>query len=92
MSDIDTAIDRRYNRRQSRPERIDIGDDVLVRNDLVAEEEGVCVRTLNRGDAKGDPHIYVGNVKYRPIRAHREWRANQIIVKNQKNQPRRRPR
>ena len=58
-------------RRALRPERIALGDDVAVRNDLVALEEGVSERTLNRGDALGAPFLMVGGVKYMPLAAYK---------------------
>lgn len=67
-------------RRAQRPERIDLGDDEGLRNDLVAKQQGVSERTLNRGDAKGAPFIMIGGVKYRPIRAYRQFLASQIQV------------
>ena len=65
--------------RSARPERIDIGDDELVRNDLIAQMEGTSERTVNRGDARGAPFALVGNVKYRPIKRYWAWRAAGII-------------
>jgi hypothetical protein len=71
------------NRRASRPERIDIADDELVRNDVVAREQGTCERTVNRGDARGAPYSFIGGVKYRPIRRYKAWLAAQIKVRGQ---------
>jgi hypothetical protein len=73
--------------RFARPERINIGDDELVRNDLIAKEQGTSERTLNRSDARGAPFTYVGGVKYRPVKAYRQYLAEQI---HRKGQPRRR--
>jgi hypothetical protein len=61
--------------RAGKPERIDIGTDELIRNDILAGEHGVSERTLNRGDAKGAPYILIGGVKYRPRRGYREFIA-----------------
>jgi hypothetical protein len=69
--------------REKRPERLLIGDDELVRNDLVAKELAINERTLNRGDRKGAPFIKIGGVKYRPIRAYHEFLAAHIERKNQ---------
>ncbi len=82
MSDLDTT--GRSNRRASRPERINLGDDEGVRNDIVAAEQGCSERTLNRGDAEGAPYLYVGGVKYRPIKAYRAYLAGTVQVRNQK--------
>lgn len=73
-------------RRLTRPERIDIGDDELVRNDLVARETGVSERSLNRGDANGAPFTYVAGIKYRPIKKYRQFLAAQIQVLGRKRQ------
>ena len=43
----------------SRPERIDIGDDVLIRNDVIAKTEGTSERTVNRNDPRGAPYVRV---------------------------------
>jgi hypothetical protein len=67
-------------RRHTRPERISIGTDELVRNDLIAREQGASERSINRGDAKGAPFTYIGGIKYRPIKAYREFLAAQIQV------------
>ena len=85
MSDI--TISRRT--RAARPERIDIGDDELVRNDIVAKLQGTCERTINRSDARGAPFIYVGGVKYRPIALYRQFLASRIVRKGQPRQRRR---
>ena len=54
--------------RLARPDRINIGEDELMRNDLIAKEQGTSERTVNRGDAHGAPFTYVGGSKYRPIK------------------------
>jgi hypothetical protein len=71
----------------ARPERIDIGDDVLVRGDLIAKAEGICERTVNRNDARGAPFVLVGGVKYRPLKRYQQWRASTI---QQRKPPKRR--
>ena len=85
MSDAPTITNRGpgQRRRALKPACIDIGSDDLIRNDIVATEDGVSERTLNRGDAKGDPFIYIGGVKYRPRRGHHEFRASQIQRRSQ---------
>jgi hypothetical protein len=69
--------------RLSRPERIAVGNDVLVRNDVLARELGVAVKTLNKDDDKDAPSIEVGGVKYRPQRGYREFLEGQIKTKGQ---------
>lgn len=71
-------------RRAQRPERIDLGDDEGLRNDLVAREQGVSERTVNWGDAFGAPFIMIGGVKYRPIRAYRQFLTSQIQVRDRR--------
>lgn len=70
------SVDTR--RRSSRPERIPLGDDELVRNDVLAGELGICVRTLDSGDADGAPFIEIGSVKYRPSRGYQNFLASRI--------------
>jgi hypothetical protein len=92
MTDIHAISNTNSPRRAQRPERIDIGADTLVRNDLLAREQGVSERTLNRSDAKGAPFVLVGGVKYRPIGAYRKWLATRIQVRGQSSGLRRRTR
>jgi hypothetical protein len=77
-------------RREHRPGRIDIGTDVLVRNDLKAQQLGMSERTLNRGDAHGAPFVLIGNVKYRPDQGYNEFIAARIQRKNTATPRRRR--
>jgi hypothetical protein len=78
----DTTTTSRHSR-ESKPETIDLGDDVADRNDILAEKEGVSVRTLNRGDAKGDPYLFHGGVKYRPRKGHQDHLRSKIQVRGQ---------
>jgi hypothetical protein len=68
--------------RARRPDRVELGDDVAVRNDLVARQDGIAERTLNRYDGQGAPFIMIGGVKYRPERAYREWLAGRVVRRN----------
>jgi hypothetical protein len=52
--------------RAERPERVVIGGETFVRNDVLAKEQRVTERTINRGDRRGAPFIYLYGVKYRP--------------------------
>ena len=72
--------------RQMRPERISLGDDELVRNDLIARDQGTSERALNRSDAKGAPFTYIAGVKYRPLKQYQEFLAAQIQVLGQDRQ------
>lgn len=79
MTDTTTDHFPRDSRcRVARPERIDIGDDVLERNDVIARREGRSVRSLDREDGFGAPFTFIGGVKYRPMRAYLEYRLSQI--------------
>ena len=62
----------------SRPERIAIGDDTWVRNDVQADSEGRSERSLNEDDARGAPYAFIGNVKYRPLKRYHEWQTRGI--------------
>ena len=65
------ALDPR--RREAHPERITIGSEVFIRNDVLAREQGESERSLNRGDARGAPFRFFGGIKYRPLRLHAEF-------------------
>ena len=65
------ALDPRC--REAHPERITVGDETFVRDDIMAAELGECQRTLARRDAKGAPHMYLGGVKYRPEKRFHEF-------------------
>jgi hypothetical protein len=73
MTNTAEQLDKRC--KLARPERIDIGDDELIRNDLIAKIEGTSERTVNRGDVRGAPFTLIGGVKYRPIKRYQAWRA-----------------
>ncbi len=85
MSDVHTTAPAPVlsPRRAERPEKIDIGTDVLVRNDILAKEQGASERTLNRADAEGAPFIKIAGVKYRPLRQYQKFLAAQIVVRGQ---------
>jgi hypothetical protein len=78
VADSRPWLRRPRTKRTDRPERIPIPGDELVRNDLIAKEDGVTERTLNRGDKEGDSYTYVGGVKYRPYKKHKEYLASRI--------------
>jgi hypothetical protein len=83
MSDTSTSNPSGRRCRLTKPERIDIGSDELVRNDVLAAEKGMSERTMNRGDAQGAPFTFVAGVKYRPLRAYHEFLASLIQCRNQ---------
>jgi hypothetical protein len=60
-----------------------IGGVEMVRNDVVAREQGgVTVRCVNRGDKDGAPFIYNGGVKYRPIEQYHRFLLGRMQVHN----------
>jgi len=67
MVDIaaDQPLDKR--RKEARPERITVGDEVFERNDITAKRYGGSERTINRGDKDGAPFRIFSGCKYRPI-------------------------
>jgi hypothetical protein len=85
---LDNAV-LKGRRRAARPERILIGDEQMVRNDVLAQEQGVSERSLNRGDAHGAPYIMLFGVKYRPLRRYHEFLLKQIQIRNQSSRRRR---
>ena len=92
MDDLTKSKARRGGRPKSmRPEFIDIGDDKLRRNDLIAKDHGASVRTLDRGDRDGAPYTYVAGVKYRPVKGYQQYLASRIRRRDQPT-PRRRGR
>jgi|SoiMethySBSTD1v2_1073268.scaffolds.fasta_scaffold3775610_1 hypothetical protein len=64
--------------RTVRPETIELNDDTLIRNDVLARQDGVNPRTLDRGDAHGAPYVILYGTKYRPLKRYREHQASQI--------------
>jgi hypothetical protein len=88
MSTI-TIRERINARRLAKPERVPLADDTAVRNDVVARQDGVSERVLNKGDALGDPFLFIGKTKYRPERGHQEYLAGKIQVRNQRKSKRR---
>jgi hypothetical protein len=76
--------------RSARPERITVADEVFVRNDVLAREQGTSTRTIDRGDAHGAPYTFVAGVKYRPERAYHAFMLSRIQVRGQAPKRRRR--
>ena len=68
--------------REAHPERITIGGEVFVRNDILAREQGESERSLNRGDARGAPYRFFGGIKYRPFRLHVEFVMRTVQMRN----------
>jgi hypothetical protein len=89
MSLSDTTFKADTRRRATRPERLVIGGKEFVRNDVIAREQGLSERTLNRDDTVGAPFLMIGGVKYRPTDEYGAFVLGRIQVRNQKS--RRRP-
>ena len=68
-------------RREAHPERITVGGEVFIRNDVLAREQGESERSLNRGDARGAPYRFFGGIKYRPLRLHAEFVMSSVQVR-----------
>jgi hypothetical protein len=83
VTETSTGASAGRRARSAHPERIPLNNDELVRNDLIAAELGISVRTVDRGDENGAPFVHVGGIKYRPIKAYREFLAGRIERKNQ---------
>jgi len=76
MDTTEPRLDPR--RREAHPERIVIGDEVFIRNDIKAKEQGESERSLNRDDKLGAPYRFFGGVKYRPEKAYAKFIMNSI--------------
>jgi hypothetical protein len=50
----------------------------FVRNDVLAREQRVTVRTINNGDRRGAPYLFLYGVKYRPEKLYGEFIASGI--------------
>jgi hypothetical protein len=77
--DTEQRLDPR--RREAHPERITIGGETFIRNDIQAKQLGESERSVNRGDKDGAPFRFFGGVKYRPERRYAEFVMNSIQVR-----------
>jgi hypothetical protein len=84
----DQPLDKRC--RGAHPERIVVGDEIFIRNDISAARLGESERSHNRRDKQGAPYQYFGNIKYRPERRLNAFILNGVI--EHKPQPPKRPR
>jgi hypothetical protein len=73
--------------KKAHPERIEVGDEVFVRQDILAAKFGISERSMNRGDAEGAPYRYIAAVKYRPERRYESFFLSGI-KENKPQQPR----
>ena len=84
MSTIESSITTRPARRNGqiprseRPERIVIGGEEMVRNDVKAAEHGESEKTIDRRDKDGAPFIMIAGCKYRPDKRYDAFRLSQI--------------
>ena len=62
--DTEQRLDPR--RRELHPERVVIGDETFIRNDVQAKQLGCSERSVDRGDKHGAPFLFIGGIKYRP--------------------------
>lgn len=79
MSDHDHRI------RRDPPERIELENDVLVRDEIFCAEVlgGASRRSGTRAEAEGLPFVMVRGLKYRPLREGRRWLAARIQRKGE---------
>jgi hypothetical protein len=76
--------------REMRPERIEVGDEVLERNDIIAKRFGESVRAFNKRDRDGAPYLFVAGTKYRPVGAFNAYIKNSVRRQKPLQQPKRR--
>jgi hypothetical protein len=74
--------------RANHPERIQVGGEILERNDITAVRYGESERTTNRKDRLGAPYLYIGGCKYRPVERFDAFILSQIIKKSGTPRPR----
>jgi hypothetical protein len=86
---MDTTTEPRLDprRRELHPERVTVGDETFVRNDIKAKELGESERSLNRGDKHGAPFLFIGGIKYRPEKRYAAFIMDRIQVR--KHMPKR---
>ena len=65
-------------RRETHPERIEIGGVILLRNDVQAKQLGCSERSVYRGDKDGAPLVFIGGIKYRPEKRYAAFILNRV--------------
>jgi hypothetical protein len=78
--DSEPRLDPR--RREAHPERITVGDEIFLRNDVQAKQLGCSERSINRGDKHGAPFLFIGGIKYRPEQRYAAFLMSGIQVRN----------
>jgi hypothetical protein len=76
MDTTEQRLDPR--RRELHPERIEIGGEILLRNDVQAKRLGCSERSVNRGDKDGAPFVFIGAIKYRPEKRYAAFILNRV--------------
>jgi hypothetical protein len=81
---------RRFRRRrEAHPEHIIIANETFERNDIRAKNLSMSERTMNRGDARGAPYVFLCGVKYRPVERHDAFILSSIQVRKPPSSKRR---
>ena len=80
---MDTTTEPRLDprRREAHPERITVGNEVFVRNDVQAKQLGCSQRSVDRGDKHGAPFLFIGGIKYRPEKRYAAFIMDRIQVR-----------
>jgi len=68
-------------RRELHPERVAIGDETFIRNDVQAKQLGCSERSVDRGDKHGAPFLFIGGIKYRPEKRYAAFIMGRIQVR-----------
>ena len=77
--DAEQRLDPR--RRELHPERVVIGDETFIRNDVQAKQLGCSERSVDRGDKHGAPFLFIGGIKYRPEKRYAAFIMDRIQVR-----------
>jgi len=77
--DAEQRLDPR--RRELHPERVVVGDEVFIRNDVQAKQLGCSERSVDRGDKHGAPFLFIGGIKYRPEKRYAAFIMSRIQVR-----------
>jgi len=77
--DTEQRLDPR--RRELHPERVVIGDETFLRNDIQAKQLGCSERSVDRGDKLGAPYLFIGGIKYRPERRYADFVLSRIQIR-----------
>jgi hypothetical protein len=91
MSTIDIPhaaprADRQYrqgHRAAPPPDRIEIGDEEFVRDEVFCDEvlAGCTRKTAKRYEAEGLPFLWIAGIKYRPLNEGKRWLTARVVRK-----------